>query len=151
MINRFEKTSTANNASALIAGFTEGQFRKVIFYGTAESGGSAKDGHVSNWPLMAVYAEHTNGDVTVYDGLFLTAARDNRYSEVAGVLDAALMPSSCKVYFGSKPLDFTSGMQPDAAAELMLHQPQLPLDSNSRAQYFKLLSPYLTEADFKSM
>ncbi|SDJ21537.1 hypothetical protein [Pseudomonas abietaniphila] len=151
MIERFRNTtSTSENARPLHQGFAEKSFRKVIFFATADSGGSEKDGAHTNWPLISVYSEDEAGKCTVYDGVFMTAVRD-RFSEVCDLLDAAVLQSHCKVYFGSEHLDFTSSMLPAAAARLMLQQPQLRLDESSRGQYFKLLSPYLTETQLKSM
>jgi hypothetical protein len=59
------------------------------------------------------------------------------------VLDIA--PAKSNVYYGTRALNFASHLSEVDVANEMVNHPFERFDSNSRATFFKLLSPTLTE------
>jgi hypothetical protein len=74
----------------------------------------------------------------VFDGLFLTAARLNRYREVKDVLDHAI--ESKKALFITEPVPFTSSLSPIDALEKLANFKRKQLTVDSRREFFRLLS-----------
>ena len=82
----------------------------------------------------------------MFDGNFLNAARRPRYLEVKQLLDSA--QGNAKINFTSKPAPFTSGVNAEqAAAMLAAVAPLVPLTLETRAHYFRLVSPNVSETD----
>lgn len=144
------KTCQASNDNerALLDVFASNNYQQVIFFASPQQGGSSSDGPDTNWPLMSALILDHQGDYTVYDGVFLHASRHNRYSEVKAVLDAAMAADAGDVFFAPDILPFTSHMSANGAASAMLSVRLEVLDQASRAEYFKLLSPTMTESMF---
>ena len=89
---------------------------------------------------VAVYnIPHARSVCLVMDGLFLTAQRHPRYSEVQYVLDIA--EKSGKIFFNATAVPFTSLLSPEAAATVSL-EAAVPIKfcTASRTTYFSLLS-----------
>jgi hypothetical protein len=84
----------------------------------------------------------------VFDGLFLTAVRQPRCSELRELLDVA---QECRARFCTLPAPFTSSLEPAAAVRKLLDVgPSMSLAGSGRAKYFSLLSN-LTEKDFERL
>jgi hypothetical protein len=139
MAVRKTHADSASNEKAILEVFANNSFRQVIFFASPDKGGALTDGTFKNWPLMAVLVEDSQGDYHVYDGVFLTATRYERYREVKAVLDAA-EASGGTVLFATQPLPFTSGKGANEAAADMLSVQTDVFDTSTRATYFKLLS-----------
>ncbi|AUZ62023.1 hypothetical protein PRJ_5465 (plasmid) [Pseudomonas sp. XWY-1] len=147
---RMTKTDSGSNLSSILNNLEDKTTRKVIFYGSRKSGGSWTDGSAITWPLMAALVEDSEGNLGVYDGVFLTASSHHRYLEVQQVLDAALEAGAGKVYFAPEPIPFTSHETAAVAADVMLSVQIKEFDQVSRVQYFKLLSN-MNERQFAEM
>lgn len=143
--------STHQNLLAILNLIDDPKINRVILFATATQPNenfSESDGPDSNLPLMAVLAEcKLKGFSPIHlilDGLFLTAARPPRYSEVRKLLDAAA--KSQKVFFAKERAPFTSALSPDdAARELLTLDPFISLTAETRADYFALLSLFTEE------
>ena len=112
-----------------------------MFYATDTtemSGFSASDGPSTNLPLVVLLVEKLNGDRIVFDGLFLTAQRPPRKTEVIKVLDAAIAVGNAS--FSPQRVAFTSSTQPAQAVQYLLSvKPLQQLDTTSKNQYLALL------------
>lgn len=138
---RWTNGHTGANAQALLGAISDRAINRVILFATAtrfHEGFSNLDGPATNLPLLAAATVSAQGDVTIYDGVFLTAARRPRYLEVRDVLDAA--ERSEKVYFGNSPAPFTSGLEPMRAWEQLRRIDVNPFSEKTRASFFSLLS-----------
>lgn len=146
-IRKTAETSN-DNERALLDVFASNNYQQVIFFASPQDGGSSTDGPNTNWPLMSALVLDHQGNYTIFDGVFLHASRHNRYSEVKAVLDAAMEAEVGDVFFAPDILPFTSHMSENGAAAAMLSVRLEMLDQESRAKYFQLLSPSMTEAMF---
>lgn len=150
---RFESRSTTHNLSGIIDLLNDVKTERVIFFAseTLPTGNfSQSDGPETNLPLVAALLEIRIPGVTplniVFDGLFLTAARQPRYFEVRSLLDAAI--NSGKAFFSQQRVPFTSSLGPEEASDVFLKSgPVVPLSTSSRSAYFSLLSS-LSEESF---
>lgn len=147
-VERCTTEHTHINQAALLEHLKAG-YGRVIFFATHSSGGSTSDGPDSNWPLFEALVEPFPGNgYKVYDGFCLTAGRHHRYAEVKAVLDAAELSDEVEVSFGIRPVAFTSHLSPNGAATELLSQEVKVFNSETRAEFFKLLSPAMTEKLF---
>lgn len=143
---RFEGASTMQNLEAILRLLQNPALGRVILFATHSEpshGYSRNDGPDSNLPLVAALVEIKASDIppmyVVFDGLFLTAARAPRYSEVRELLDAAV--ATGKAFFGGDPVPFTSSSPAEEAVATLLSSGELlPLDAATRPRYFALLS-----------
>ena len=146
-VNRYKNQNPDQNAAALTKVLQDPMLTRLILFVSPGDGGSSSDGPDTNYPLLSALAEleGENGElaVKVFDGLFLTVARPERYNEVLPLLDIA--QTKPYVYYGTRPLNFTSHLPEEEAASEMANHPYERFDSASRPDFFKLLSPYLTE------
>jgi hypothetical protein len=147
---RWKASNTGDNARALVAAINDPTIVRVTLFATLITPESTfsfeTDGPETNLPLLAALSESRTGDVIVYDGRFLTAARRPRYLEVRAVLDAAA--SSGKVEFCASRVPFTSGLDPDDAARtLRCAEPGKLFTTTSRREFFALLSA-LSEREY---
>ena len=145
LATRYRNGNTSANEVTLVGLINDPACSKVILFGSPSAPTpdfSETDGLENNLPLMAALAKYSIPGIddlyVVFDGMFLTAARQPRYLEVRQVLDVA--ENSGKVFFATKSVPFTSALSPSKAAKLLLsHVPTVPLAPSSRAQYFSLL------------
>ena len=140
-VSRWINGHTGANAQALLGEISDPAIMRVILFATAarfHEGFSDSDGPESNLPLLAAATVSAQGDVKIYDGVFLTAARRPRYLEVRDVLDAA--ERSEKVFFGNSPAPFTSGLEPMRAWEQLSRIIVNRFSVKTRASFFSLLS-----------
>ncbi|MET2522102.1 hypothetical protein [Ralstonia pseudosolanacearum] len=148
---RWSNGNTSQNAQALIEAINDTRNVRVTLFATSSVPNAMfteSDGPETNLPLLAALAQSTDGNLKVFDGLFLTAARQPRYLEVRAVLDAAVRRGS--VYFSEASAPFTSALAPEEAAKRLNGiAPVRQLTSASRANFFRLLSG-VTEAEFAS-
>lgn len=143
---RCEPNSTSANLNTIIKMLLDPKTERVILFATdtKPSGSfSRNDGPENNLPLVAAIAEFKIPGISslyvVFDGLFLTAARQPRYLEVRELLDNAI--NSGNAFFSKTRAPFTSGLSPENAAQQLLQiTPVIPLTSTNRADYFGLLS-----------
>lgn len=146
-VTRWQPENTGKNTQALLAAIADPNVARVTLFASPtkpDADFTHSDGPESNLPLLAALTETVDGNLCVYDGLFLTAARRPRYLEVREVLDAAEL--SAKVFFAGTRAPFTSGMSPAAAVEkLRAVAAPMRLTSTTRGDFFRLLSN-LTEA-----
>lgn len=151
---RFNNQSTGMNAEALISMLKDAKCEEVCLYAT-ESKTSANPEAIEcnseNLPLMAAIATYKIpcvGEIIVlFDGVFLTAARWPRYTEVRAVLDEA--QQSKKTKFCTKPVSFTSALDPYKAVQsLKDHGCLIDFSAKTRPQFFSMLSN-LTEAQYE--
>ena len=144
---RWQPGNTATNTQALLAAIAEPDIARVTLFASPikpDTDFVHSDGPDSNLPLLVALTEAVDGDLCVYDGLFLTAARHPRYLEVREVLDAA--EHSAKVYFAGTRAPFTSRLSPAEACEKLRGiEAKMRLTASTRANFFRLLSN-LTEA-----
>lgn len=152
-VTRWKSSVTGENARTLIDAINDPNIKLVTLFASpveADSAFSAdSDGPETNLPLLVALAESVTGNLTVYDGLFLTAARKPRYLEIRDVLDTAV--ASNKVYFSERRTPFTSVLAPDDAAQKLSQlNPVLPLRAVTRPQFFRLLSG-VTEAQYAEL
>ena len=115
-----------------------------LFATTREADGlSIKDGPDTNLPLLHALVQSIpqkdTPEYEIFDGLFLTAAREPRYQEVRTLLDEVIK-SRTPVEYGLRPIPFTSSLEPEEALILMLHQPVRLFDEKTRPEFFSLLS-----------
>lgn len=149
---RWTNGNTTQNAQGLIEAINDPNTATVTLFASPTSKDASfshSDGPDTNLPLLSALAHSSSGNTTVFDGVFLTAARKPRYLEVRDVLDAAI--ASGKVYFGASRAPFTSAETPaDATRILSAVSPVEKLTSSNRAEFFRLLSG-VTEARFASL
>jgi len=150
-VTRWQPENTGRNTQALLAAIVDPGIARVTLFASPtkpDADFADSDGPDSNLPLLAALVETISGDLCVYDGLFLTAARRPRYLEVREVLDAAEL--SDKVYFAGTRAPFTSSRSPAEAAET-LHAIAAPLrlTSTTRASFFRLICN-VTEAQYNA-
>lgn len=150
--SRWKNGSTTENARGLIETINDPNTATVTLFASptsTDASYSHSDGPDTNLPLLSALAHSSAGNTTVFDGVFLTAARQPRYLEVRDVLDAAI--ASGKVYFGASRAPFTSAQTPvDATRTLSAVSPVEKLTSSNRAEFFRLLSG-VTEANFATL
>lgn len=136
--------STNASLNAILGLMSDPQCTRVLLFASPRSNPGPNDGSDANLPLVAALAEFVLPGVkqiidVVFDGLFLTAARDPRRYEVKQLLDAAI--ASNKAYYCTSTVPFTSSLSPDqAAGKLKTAQPLNQLDAATRTRYFALLS-----------
>lgn len=156
-ITRFANNSTNHNRDALMSEIADPGCVQVILFASQRSPqgnySDQSDGPVSNLPLLSALVEKaSSGQASwiLFDGLFLTAARKNRYQEVEAVLNAAV--SSNKAVYCRRPVGFTSGMSPADAQAYLIAQSNdfVTLDIFSRPAFFSLLSD-LTEQEMRAL
>ncbi|WP_049096381.1 hypothetical protein [Burkholderia cepacia] len=144
---RWNNGNTTQNTQALIEAINDPNTATVTLFASPTSKDASythSDGPDTNLPLLSALAYSSSGNTTVFDGVFLTAARIPRYLDVRDVLDAAVM--SGKVYFGASRAPFTSAQTPaDATRTLSAVSPVQKLTTANRAEFFRLLSS-VTEA-----
>lgn len=149
---RWEPENTGKNTQALLAAIADPRIALVTLFASPtkpDADFAHSDGPDSNLPLLAALTESVDGNLCVYDGLFLTAARRPRYLEVREVLDAA--EQSAKVYFAETRAPFTSALSAARAAEkLRAIAASTRLTSATREDFFRLLSN-LTEAQYNAV
>lgn len=151
MATRKTHSDTVSNQKALLDVLANNTYRQVILFASPNVGGSLlNDGPDINWPLMAALVETAQGELEVYDGVFLTAARYPRYQEVKSVLDAAETASNGNVMYATAPLPFTSSKSADDAASDMRSAKTDIFNKSTRAKFFKLLSR-LTEEQYAKL
>jgi len=147
---RYATNSTSDNVWALCDLTRYNKCDEIILFASV---GNDIDEEEARWnnnlPLVVALAKyiipHVDSVLVVFDGVFLTAARSARYGEVRELLDVAI--ASDKVYYSGQRAPLTSEMTPDQAVSTLLHLgPIHPLTSETRADYFSLLSN-LTEAE----
>lgn len=95
---RFELGNTTQNKDALIKKIVDPNTVKVTLFATKRE--VLANTFETNLPLVVALVE-TNTNYLLFDGLFLTAARNPRYYEVKRVLDEAVRTT--KVTYCSKP------------------------------------------------
>ena len=95
---RFELGNTTQHKDALIEKIKDPNTVKVTLFATKRE--VLANTFETNLPLVAALVE-TNTNYLLFDGLFLTAARNPRYYEVKRVLDEAVRTT--KVTYCSKP------------------------------------------------
>lgn len=144
---RYAAASTTQNLEAILDLLRNPALATVVLFATEEepvAGFSSKsDGPDTNLPLVAALVELEPKGVepmfVVFDGCFLTAVRPPRYTEVRFLLDAAIRTG--KAHFGTSRVPFTSLLPPEEAANVLIGTNDIePLDEESRARYFALLS-----------
>lgn len=141
---RHEILSTHENEENIIKFINDKDTIKVTLFATkSEVLGNAID---TNLPLMAAIVE-TNSNFILFDGNFLTAARNPRYYEVRNVLNNA--ENSNKVAYCSKPVEYTYELDAELAVKYLLHESNNTsylLTPRSRENYFSLISS-ISEAE----
>lgn len=150
---RYLSSTSGGNLSSLLGLLNDPKTVRVVLFASPieeDETYSREDGPTTNLPLVAALVEHKLEGVPtqniVFDGNFLTAARNPRYSEVRDLLDAAV--SSGKTFFSTQRAPFTSALSPDDAVKKLQAMISLqPLTSDNRKRYFSMLSA-LTEAEF---
>lgn len=154
LASRFPVDSTGANLAAALDLLNHNATTRFIMFASPMSEKTAdysrSDGPTSNLPLLAALVEfqipHAGPVYVVMDGLFLTAARQPRYSEVCSLLDAA--EKSPKAFFSGVRAPFTSALSPlDAAEKLLSVVPVVAFTPSSRERFFALLSN-LPESSF---
>ncbi|MFP5065468.1 hypothetical protein [Acinetobacter pittii] len=141
---RYKISNTTDNCCNLIQYLEMSNCLQVILFATskiADESFSYNDGPDNNLPLMGALALVELPTLTAYvvfDGLFLTAARLNRYREVKDVLDHAI--ESKKALFITESVPFTSSLSPIDALEKLANFNRKQLTVDSRREFFKLLS-----------
>ncbi|HFF8856267.1 MULTISPECIES: hypothetical protein [Acinetobacter calcoaceticus/baumannii complex] len=141
---RYKISNTTDNCINLIQYLDMSNCLQVILFATskiADESFSYNDGPDNNLPLMGALALVELPTLTAYvvfDGLFLTAARLNRYREVKDVLDHAI--ESKKALFITEPVPFTSSLSPIDALEKLANFKRKQLTVDSRREFFRLLS-----------
>lgn len=136
---RFPNGSTSDNAKKLMEEISRSNTDVRLFatHKRAQSGFDPQtSGPESNLPLLVAMV-NDGRRIVVFDGCFLTAAREPRAAEVAMVLDHAV--SDGNVLFGVDPVDFTAGMTAEDAAQYLGSIPTMRLDKASRPKYSKMI------------
>lgn len=151
---RYENSNTTENLSALVGLIESPDTVKVTLFasptGKMEKMSESDDLETNNLPLVSAVVEYEIPKIekvaVVFDGLFLTAARHPRYSEILHLLDVA--EQSNLAFFSEMRAPFTSSLSAeDAVRTLQSLAPVKPLTPNTRADYFSLLSN-LSEAKY---
>lgn len=155
---RYSVTSTNRSLEVFLELLAERNTVRVVLFATPSEPSGAfdhrSDGPTTNLPLVAALAQFEVPGVTslnvVFDGLFLTAQRPPRYSEVRAMLDAAV--ASGKVYFAGERAPFTSALPPEVAAHTLLEVGGAPvlLTDETRPAYFSLLAN-MSEAAYQRL
>lgn len=141
---RYKISNTTENCRNLIQYLDMSNCLQVILFATSkivDESFSYNDGPDNNLPLMGALALVELPTLTAYvvfDGLFLTAARLNRYREVKDVLDHAI--ESKKALFITEPVPFTSSLSPIDALEKLINFKRKHLTTHTRREFFRLLS-----------
>lgn len=114
-------------------------------------------GPSSNYPLLVALATEklVTGiyqNVVLMDGIFLTAQRGPRASEIMYVLDVAMKQHQGKVLvsYGDENAraPFTAGLDKVGAVKKLFEIPSEPLTATNRARFWGMLSS-VTEDQFK--
>lgn len=142
---RYSNKNTGANSYTLIGIIKDQNCIEINLFATQsiiDSDRQDLNGLKGNLPLMAAIAKYKIPGIdevyVVFDGLFLTAVRRPRYLEVKEVLDAA--EQSEKVFFSKSAVSFTSDLQPEMAAEILLKSsPTTSFSKTTRQEYFSLL------------
>lgn len=145
LVERFNNSSTSENATALINLLKDPSCKEVVLFATPvvpTADFSESDGPENNLPLVAAVAKYSIPGITdvyvLFDGLFLTAARRPRFQEVQYLMDEA-ENSGKTVFYPGRAL-FTSAREPVAAVtELLRLGPTTPFTKATRLQFFALL------------
>ncbi|MFC3941601.1 hypothetical protein CCU68_34360 [Pseudomonas gingeri NCPPB 3146 = LMG 5327] len=141
---RYSISNTSQNLNTLCELIRDQNCHRVILFGTVENELDSEN-RDSNLPYVAALAVYEIPNIdsiyVLFDGIFLTAARYPRYTEVRALLDVA--QESGRVYFceARAPLTRTFTSE-DAVAALKDLGPIRRLDADSRADYFALLSGF---------
>lgn len=145
---RLELGNTTQNKDTLIKKIEDPNTVKVTLFATKrEVLGNTFE---INLPLVVALVE-TNTNYLLFDGLFLTAARNPRYYEVKRVLDEAIQ--STKVNYCSKPVEYTRDLNEDLVVKYLMNESNNSsylLTADSRRSYFAILSN-ITEEQFKEI
>jgi len=142
---RFELGNTTQNKEALIEKIKDPNTVKVTLFATKRE--VLANTFESNLPLVAALVE-TNTNFQLFDGLFLTAARNPRFYEVRSVLDEAIRTT--KVDYCSKPVEYTRDLNEDLVVKYLINESNNSsylLTVDSRKSYFAILSD-ITEDKF---
>ena len=136
---RFKGGSTSDNANLLIAEISR-PLTDVRLFATHKHAHSGFDpqtsGPESNLPLLVAMVNDGRRTI-VFDGCFLTAAREPRAAEVAMVLDHAV--SNGNALYGVEPVDFTGGMSAEDAAQYLTSIPTMRLDKATRPKFSNMI------------
>lgn len=141
--------TTSENLKFALDEFTSENTSDIFFFASGIN--DVADESEANLPLMYMLVKgfepgqgHT---FSVYDGLFLTAARRPRYLEIKELLDIAC--KSGKAYFSSLRAPYTYGLSPQNATHTLLELKDSfqPLTTQTRDQYFSMLST-IPEAEY---
>lgn len=142
---RFELGNTTQNKDALIKKIVDPNTVKVTLFATKRE--VLANTFETNLPLVVALVE-TNTNYLLFDGLFLTAARNPRYYEVRSVLDISVQ--STKVNYCSKPVEYTRDLNEDLVVKYLINESNNSsylLTEDSRKSYFAILSN-ITEDKF---
>lgn len=142
---RFELGNTTQNKDALIEKIKDPNTVKVTLFATKRE--VLANTFETNLPLVAALVE-TNTNFLLFDGLFLTAARNPRFYEVRSVLDEAIRTT--KVNYCSKPVEYTRDLNEDLVVKYLINESNNSsylLTVDSRKSYFAILSD-ITEDKF---
>jgi hypothetical protein len=153
---RYTNGNTGANCSALLGLINDNHCVEVRLFASPRipdaEYNTQTDGLETNLPLLVAWAKYEIPKIdTVYvlfDGNFLTAARNSRYLEVREILDAA--ERTQKVTFATQAAPFTTTFDPKQAIDKLNTIPFTQFTTDSRAQYFSLLSS-ITEMDFSTL
>lgn len=142
-----DRGSTTDNLQNLLDVLCNPDTVRVVLFATADAPGGCyghqTDGPETNLPLVAALAEIRVPGVpllnVVFDGLFLTAQRKPRYSEVRALLDVA--QDSGKAYFSEERAPFTSAFPASDAASALVSAGRsvVRLTRETRKSYFAML------------
>ncbi len=156
---RHQNNNTSESCQNLIATLRDEHTKRVILFASPssdqDSSYTPESGPTTNLPLVAALAEIKVPNLPplylVFDGNFLNAARRPRFNEVRDLLDIAQVQPNA--YFCPAPVQFTAGLEPEHAAEILLSAASKaqPLDKMSRATYFALLVPTMSEEQYEQM
>ena len=142
---RFELGNTTQNKDALIEKIKDPNTVKVTLFATKRE--VLANTFETNLPLVVALVE-TNTNYLLFDGLFLTAARNPRFYEVRSVLDEAIRTT--KVNYCSKPVEYTRDLNEDLVVKYLINESNNSsylLTVDSRKSYFAILSD-ITEDKF---
>ena len=144
---RFELGNTTQNKDALIEKIEDPNTVKITLFATKRE--VLANTFETNLPLVVALVE-TNTNYLLFDGLFLTAARNPRYYEVKRVLDEAIQTT--KVAYCSKPVEYTRDLNEDLVVKYLINESNNSsylLTADSRKSFFAILSN-ITEKELSS-
>lgn len=151
LATRYKNDSTSINLRSLIEAINNPSCASVTLYGAQGPQSShphISGNHTNSFLWVAALATFSFSRVEdlhiVFDGMFLHTASSTRYDEAIQLLDVA--EQSSKVTFAIHSVPCTSAMPTDIAAKILLEtNSTLKVSSDSRVQYFTLLSGHLEE------